>query len=49
MCIRDRNYARAAEGTTDPCLSKLLNELSAGEYSHANELMSMLERSLQGL
>ena len=43
------NYARAAEGTTDPCLSKLLNELSAGEYSHANELMSMLERSLQGL
>lgn len=42
------NYARAADGTTDPCLSKLLNELSAGEYGHANELMSMLERSLQG-
>lgn len=42
------NYARAADGTTDPCLSRLLNELSAGEYGHANELMSMLERSLQG-
>lgn len=43
------NYARAADGTTDPCLAKLLNELSAGEYRHADELMRMLERSLQGM
>lgn len=42
------NYARAADGTTDPCLARLLNELSADEYRHAEELMMMLERSLQG-
>ncbi|WP_298031147.1 ferritin-like domain-containing protein [uncultured Dysosmobacter sp.] len=42
------NYARAAEGTTDPCLSRLLNELSDDEYRHAGELMRMLERSLRG-
>lgn len=42
------NYARAADGTTDPCLAKLLNDLSADEYRHAEELMRMLERSLQG-
>lgn len=42
------NYARAAEGTTDICLSGLLNELSADEYRHAEELMTILERSLQG-
>lgn len=41
------NYARAADGTTDPCLAKLLNDLSADEYRHAEELMRMLERSLQ--
>jgi len=40
------NYARAAEGTTDPCLSKLLNELSANEYRHAESLLYLLERSL---
>lgn len=42
------NYARAADGTTDPCLAKLLNGLSADAYRHAEELMRMLERSLQG-
>lgn len=42
------NYARAADGTTDPCLVKLLNELSADEYRHAEELMAMLERAIQG-
>ena len=42
------NYARSADGTTDPCLGKLLNELSADEYRHAEELMSMLERAMQG-
>ncbi len=42
------NYARSADGTTDPCLRKLLNELSADEYRHAEELMTMLERAIQG-
>ena len=42
------NYVRAADGTTDPCLAKLLNELSADEYRHAEELMAMLERAIQG-
>jgi len=41
------NYARAAEGTTDPCLRELLNELSADEYGHANVFLSMLERALR--
>jgi len=40
------NYARAAEGTTDPCLRKLLEELSADEYRHASILLGMLERVL---
>lgn len=40
------NYARAAEGTTDPCLSKLLMELSADEYRHADMLLTMLERGM---
>ena len=30
------NYARAAEGTTDPCLAELLNELSADEIGRAS-------------
>ena len=42
------NYARAADGTTDPCLIRLLNELSADAYRHANQLMALLERALQG-
>lgn len=41
------NYARAAEGTTDPCLRKLLEALSADEYRHASMLLQMLERSLR--
>lgn len=41
------NYARAAEGTTDPCLTALLNELSADEYRHADILLQLLERALQ--
>ena len=43
-----RNYARAAEETTDPCLSRLLKELSGEEYRHADQLLAMLERSLKG-
>lgn len=42
------NYARSADGTTDPCLAKLLNELSDDEYRHAEMLMAMLERAIQG-
>ena len=41
------NYVRAAEGTTDPCLARLLNELSADEYRHADTMLRMLERSLR--
>jgi hypothetical protein len=41
------NYARAADGTTDICLEKLLRALSADEYRHASEMLTMLERSLR--
>ena len=40
------NYARAADGTTDPCLCQLLMELSRDEYHHADVLMEMLQKSL---
>ena len=40
------NYARAAEETTDPCLTRLLNDLSTEEYRHADIFLAMLERSL---
>lgn len=40
------NYARTADSTTDVCLSRLLNELSADEYRHADRLLALLERSL---
>ena len=42
------NYARAADGTTDVCLAKLLNDLSAQEYYHGDLLLAMLERSMGG-
>lgn len=41
------NYLRAADGTTDPCLAKMLRKLSDEEYRHADILMRMLERSLR--
>lgn len=41
------NYARAAEGTTDPCLTKLLEELSREAYAQAETLLELLERSLR--
>ena len=41
------NYARAAEGTTDPCLAKLLEELSRDSYARADSLLELLERSLR--
>ena len=40
------NYARAAEETTDLCLRRLLEELSAEEYRHTDQLLRMLERGL---
>ena len=40
------NYIRAAEGTTDPCLQKLLTELSESEYRHANTVLALLEKAL---
>ena len=41
------NYLRAADGTTDPCLAKLLRELGDEEYHHAETLLRMLEKSLR--
>ena len=41
------NYARSAEDSTDPCLRRLLQELSDLSYAHADALMQMLERSIQ--
>ena len=41
------NYARAADGTTDPCLARVLNGMSADAYRWARELMVMLERGIQ--
>ncbi len=40
------NYARAAEGTTDPCLREILDRLSRDEYHHARVLLEMLQRSM---
>lgn len=40
------NYRRAADETADPCLSRLLGELSASAYCHADRLLRMLERGL---
>ena len=39
------NYARAADGTTDICLIRLLKEMSSGAYRQADALLAMLERS----
>lgn len=40
------NYLRAAEETTDPCLTKLLTELSQEAYHQADHLLALLERAL---
>ena len=42
------NFARSAEDTMDPCLAKLFEEMSKESYRHAEELMRLLQRSLQG-
>ena len=41
-------YLRAAAATADPCLAKILTELSADEYRHAGELTELLERAISG-
>ena len=41
------NYARAADGTTDICLIRLLKEMSSGAYRQADALLAMLERSMR--
>ena len=41
------NYRRAADGTTDPCLKRLLDQLSAESYRQADVILQLLERSLQ--
>ncbi|MEA4942005.1 hypothetical protein SDC9_86343 [bioreactor metagenome] len=41
------NYAQAADATTDPCLAKLLNELSEDEYRHAERMLVLLERGMK--
>ena len=40
------NYARSAEETTDPCLRRILSDLSHDEFRHAETVMHLLERSL---
>jgi len=41
------HYAQAANETTDPCLAKLLNELSEDEYRHAERMLVLLERGMK--
>ena len=41
------NFARSAEDTMDPCLTKLFEEMSKQSYAHAETLMGLLQRSLQ--
>lgn len=40
------NYIRAAEGTTDPCLARMFQELGASADQDARQLMALLERAL---
>lgn len=42
------NYARAADGTPDPCLNALFEELSADAFQCAAAVEQLLERSLMG-
>lgn len=41
------NYLRAAEGTTDPCLQRIFQELSEDTRRQAEQWMAMLEKSLR--
>ena len=40
------NYARTAEDSLDPCLTKLLEAMSKQSYGHAETLMGLLEQQL---
>jgi len=42
------NYQRAADGTADVCLAALFRALGEEELRHADMLMHILERTLQG-
>ncbi len=42
------NYARAADGTPDPCLGDLFRDLSADAFEDAEAVARILERSLAG-
>ena len=39
-----QNYVQAAQSINDPCLSKLLIELSEDEYGHAEAILAMLQK-----
>jgi len=41
------NYRRAADETTDPCLKRLLDQLSAESYRQADTILQLLEHSLR--
>lgn len=41
------SYAQAAKSTQDPCLAKLLSELSEDEYRHAERMLVLLERGMK--
>ena len=43
-CAMD--YARSAAGTTDVCLVRLMERLSADAYRHADRVTAMLQRSM---
>lgn len=38
------NYRRAAEETTDECLTEIFTELSQEEYCHARQMLRLLEK-----
>ena len=40
------NYIRAAEETTDPCLARVLDELSEQAYQQSSEILRILERAI---
>lgn len=42
------NFARSAEDTVDTCLARLFEDMSRQSYAHAETLMELLQRSLQG-
>lgn len=43
------NYIRAAEETTDYCLSQIFKQLAADEYHHAQQMLLLLEQCMRPL